>query len=335
MQEILKKLGDVGLVPVIKLNSSRQAIALGKSLLAASLPIAEITLRTEAAIASIRELSGAFPDMAIGAGTVLTIEQVQEAAAAGARYIVTPGFNPKVVSYCTENDIPIIPGVSSPSQVEQALEYNLKIVKFFPAEAAGGLNMLKSLLEPYGSRISFIPTGGISPLNASAYLSCPNVFAVGGSWMTPTEAIDKGDFATVERLCRRARIQSLGFELLHVGINPGEEVKPAAEHAAFLSAILGMPMSEKSDSIFVGRSFALMKTGGTGKHGHLAIETLSVERALRWFSAFGIEAVRESIRRDDRHNIIAAYLDHPFMGFALHINRKQHVGERNPSYGEK
>lgn len=180
--------------------------------------------------------------------------------------------------------------------------------------------MLKAFAGPYGNRVSFIPTGGVGVKNLADYLSCPNVHAVGGSWMVPPDAITAGDFARVENLCREARMLSLGFKLLHIGINP-HNGDAAAEKAKLLSALLGMKEKPGNSSIFVGNSFELMKEAGRGEKGHIAIETLSVERALEWAAGLGFNPVKDTIKTKDGV-ITTAYVDKPFMGFALHFNRK-------------
>jgi 2-dehydro-3-deoxyphosphogluconate aldolase/(4S)-4-hydroxy-2-oxoglutarate aldolase len=320
MEGILKKLGDIGIIPVIKLDSPDHALPLGKALLAGSLPVAEITFRTGAAKESIKILSKEFPDLIVGAGTVLTTEQVDAAVESGARYIVTPGFNPKVVDHCLAKGIPVTPGVTTPSQIEQALEKGLKILKFFPAENSGGVGMLKAFAGPYGDKVSFIPTGGVSEKNLADYLSCPNVHAVGGSWMVAGSLIAAGNFAGVEKLCREARMLALGFSLRHVGINAYKD-EDSRENAKFLSAILGMPFKEGDSSSFTGKAFEIMHGQGRGEHGHIAVETLSIERALEWFSGFGIKPIEETVKKQGER-ISIAYLDRPFMGFAIHLNRK-------------
>ena len=172
-------------------------MSLGQTLLAAGLPAAEITFRTPAAAEAIRRLRAAFPELLIAAGTILTPAQVDTALAAGADLIVSPGLNPNTVRYCQQQGIPIIPGVNNPSQVEQALELGLSTLKFFPAEASGGLAMLKALAAVYP--VQFMPTGGISPANVQQYLALPNVIACGGSWMVPGDLIDQGDWAALGR----------------------------------------------------------------------------------------------------------------------------------------
>lgn len=320
MNETLAKLGKIGLIPVIKLDSPAEALPLGKALVAGGLPVAEVTFRTEAAEESIRILANELPELVLGAGTVLTTTQADAAAAAGARYVVTPGFNPRVVAHCLEMGLPVTPGVNSASQIEEAIEMGLDVAKFFPAGPSGGTEMLKAFAGPYGDKISFIPTGGIGPKNLADYLACPNVFAVGGSWMVPSDAVKAGDFARIEALCREARLLSLGFSLLHIGLNPCAGTDSLAE-AKMLSAMLGMPFKEGAGSAFVGDSFEFMKSAGRGAKGHIAVGTLSVERALEWFAGFGMKPAAETIKTKGNH-ISVAYLDNEICGFAVHFVRK-------------
>lgn len=199
MHELTDALKDFRLVPVIALEDAENAIPLGEALLDGGLPLAEITFRTDAAEASMRRLAKELPDLLLGAGTVLTTEQVDRAVDAGASFIVTPGFNPRVVEHALKREIPITPGVNNPTGVEQALEYGLHLLKFFPAEASGGVKMLKALGAPY-KMVSFLPTGGVSLSNLESYLSLKNVTAVGGSWLVPKEALASGDFEQIRDL---------------------------------------------------------------------------------------------------------------------------------------
>jgi 2-dehydro-3-deoxyphosphogluconate aldolase / (4S)-4-hydroxy-2-oxoglutarate aldolase len=199
---LTERLRQLRLVPVIALNQAAQAIPLGQTLLDAGLPCAEITFRTPAAADAIRQMRGAFPELLIGAGTILTPSQVDAAMAAGADFIVSPGLNPTTVRYCQQQGIAIIPGINNPSQVEQALELGLSTLKFFPAEASGGIAMLKALSAVYP--VQFMPTGGIMPANLNHYLALPSVIACGGSWMVPGALIDQGDWPALSRLIREA-----------------------------------------------------------------------------------------------------------------------------------
>ncbi len=203
MDAVLKKISEIRLVPVVKIEDIRYAVQLGRALRDGNLPVAEITYRTDAAEETIRILTAELPDILVGAGTVLTIDQVKSAVRAGARFIVAPGFNPKVVDYCIEHDIIIIPGVNNPSQIERALESRLEVVKFFPAEASGGLPFLKAVAAPY-SGIQFMPTGGINLQNMMSYLSFSRVIACGGSWMVKSDLMSAGNFEEITRLTREA-----------------------------------------------------------------------------------------------------------------------------------
>ncbi len=200
MKTIEQRLKEIKIVPVIAINNAKQALPLAKVLMENGLPCAEVTFRTEAAVESIRLMRKAYPDMLIGAGTVLTTAQVDQAIDAGVDFIVSPGFNPTTVRYCQQRNMPIIPGVNSPSLVEQAMEMELKTLKFFPAEASGGISMLKALAAVYP--VSFMPTGGISPSNANDYLAIKSVVACGGTWIVPTDLMDKGDWNSIAKLIK-------------------------------------------------------------------------------------------------------------------------------------
>jgi 2-dehydro-3-deoxyphosphogluconate aldolase / (4S)-4-hydroxy-2-oxoglutarate aldolase len=203
MNEIFKALRGLGIVPVIKLEKAEQALPLAEALIAGNLPVAEITFRTRAAAEAIALIRKNHPSILLGAGTVTTAEQVEAAIAAGASFAVTPGFNPRIVELCISRGLPVIPGVNSPSQVEQGLERGLDLLKFFPAEASGGAKMLKALHAPY-SEVSFVPTGGIEIANLASYLSLPYVAAIGGSWMVKEGLLSSGNWAEIARLSAEA-----------------------------------------------------------------------------------------------------------------------------------
>ena len=204
MSEILEKIKEIGIVPVIVLEDAKDALPLAEALMEGGLPCAEVTFRTAAAEDSIRAISQAYPEMLVGAGTVLTTEQVDRAVAAGAKFIVSPGFNPRIVQYCQEKGVPITPGCSSPTDIEQALEQGLKVVKFFPAEQLGGLAMIKALAGPYVD-VSFMPTGGINAGNVKDYLAYNRILACGGSWMVKGDLIKAGDFQRITELVKEAK----------------------------------------------------------------------------------------------------------------------------------
>ncbi|QUJ66476.1 bifunctional 4-hydroxy-2-oxoglutarate aldolase/2-dehydro-3-deoxy-phosphogluconate aldolase [Photobacterium sp. GJ3] len=202
-QSLIEKVKQFKVIPVIQINHVDQAVPLAKTLVENGLPVAEVTFRTEAAAEAIRLMREAYPTLCIGAGTVLNAAQVDSAQAAGAEFIVAPGLNPNTVRYCQEKGMPVVPGVNNPSQIEQALELGLTFLKFFPAEASGGINMVKSLLAPYVD-VSLMPTGGISKANIRDYLAVDRVLCCGGTWMVSPALIDQGDWEEIGRLVREA-----------------------------------------------------------------------------------------------------------------------------------
>ncbi|MGF1754368.1 bifunctional 4-hydroxy-2-oxoglutarate aldolase/2-dehydro-3-deoxy-phosphogluconate aldolase [Vibrio makurazakiensis] len=202
-QELISALKSFKVIPVIQLDDPAQAVPLAKALVENGLPVAEVTFRTEAAAEAIRLMREAYPEMCIGAGTVLNAEQVDKAKAAGAEFVVAPGLNPTTVKYCQEVGMPIVPGVNNPSQIELGLELGLTFMKFFPAEASGGISMVKSLLAPYVN-VSLMPTGGISKGNVSDYLGIDRVICCGGTWMVAPKLIAEGNWDEIGRLVREA-----------------------------------------------------------------------------------------------------------------------------------
>ena len=203
MDKVLEQIQEIGIVPVVVLNDAKDAEPLAKALCDGGLACAEVTFRTAAAEESIRIMSEKFPDMLVGAGTVLTTEQVDRAVAAGAKFIVSPGLNPRIVKYCVDKGILITPGCANPSDIEQALEQGLEVVKFFPAEAAGGLKMIKAMAAPY-TNVKFMPTGGINAKNLEEYLSFGKIAACGGSWMVKADLVDNKQFDKIAEMTKEA-----------------------------------------------------------------------------------------------------------------------------------
>lgn len=203
MSALLNELRRTRLVPVIVIDDAARAEGLAGALVEGGLPCAEVTFRTAAAADAIRRMTAAQPAMLVGAGTVLTPNQARAARDAGAKFVVAPGFSAAVVDYCQQNDIPVFPGVCTPTEIEMALAKGLKTLKFFPAEPIGGVHYLKAIAAPYGD-VEFIPTGGISTKNVHDYLGFKKVVACGGSWMAPAEAIAAGDFAGIKEETARA-----------------------------------------------------------------------------------------------------------------------------------
>ncbi|MBE5789870.1 MAG: bifunctional 4-hydroxy-2-oxoglutarate aldolase/2-dehydro-3-deoxy-phosphogluconate aldolase [Clostridiales bacterium] len=203
MTEMMKQLQKLGIVPVVVLNDAEDALPLAERLVKGGLPCAEVTFRTAAAEESIRRMVKAFPEMIVGAGTVLTTEQADRAIDAGAKFIVSPGLNPKVTEYVLKKGVPMTPGVCTPTEVEAALQFGLDVVKFFPAEPSGGLKMIKAMAAPYVG-LNFMPTGGISAANVREYLAYDRIVACGGSWMVSGALVKEGRFDEIENLVREA-----------------------------------------------------------------------------------------------------------------------------------
>ena len=203
MQDVISRFQEIKLVPVVKIDRTEDAVPLAKALIEGGLPCAEVTFRTAQAKESIRLMKEAFPQMLVGAGTVLNAKQVDEAIEAGAEFIVSPGLNPKTVRYCQEKGIPVIPGVATASEMEQAIELGLSAVKFFPAEVNGGIKAIKALSAPYHEML-FMPTGGVNESNIKEYLAFEKVFACGGTWMVKENLIAEGKFDEVTRISKEA-----------------------------------------------------------------------------------------------------------------------------------
>ncbi|MCI7813326.1 MAG: bifunctional 4-hydroxy-2-oxoglutarate aldolase/2-dehydro-3-deoxy-phosphogluconate aldolase [Lachnospiraceae bacterium] len=319
MNEVLQKIQKIGIVPVVVLNDAKDAAPLAKALCDGGLPCAEVTFRTDAAEESIRIMASEFPEMLVGAGTVLTTEQVDRAVAAGAKFIVSPGLNPKVVRYCIEKGVPITPGTSNPSDVEQAIELGLEVVKFFPAEAAGGLNMIKSMAAPY-TNMKFMPTGGISAKNLNSYLAFPKILACGGSWMVKGDLVAAGEFDKITELTKEAVMTMLGFELKHIGINCDSE-EEADKTATAFDSLFGFEKKAGNSSIFAGTAVEAMKSPYLGAKGHIAIGTNSVERAVNYLESRGVQFNMDSAKYKDG-KMTAIYLKDEVSGFAIHLVQK-------------
>ena len=319
MNKVVEELGKIGIVPVIALDDAKDAEPLAKALIEGGLPCAEVTFRTEAAEESIKIMSEKYPELIVGAGTVLTPEQADRAMAAGSKFIVSPGLNPKVVKHCLDKGYPIVPGTSNPSDVETAIELGLDTVKFFPAEAAGGLKMIKSMAAPY-TKMHFMPTGGINADNLKSYLDFNKIVCCGGSWMVKKDMVTAGDFEGIKNLTKQAVDTMLGFEVRHVGVNLAS-ADEADELADTLNDMFSFEKKVGNSSIFSGTGFELMKKPGRGTNGHIAIATNYIERAIYHLEKRGFEFDKEStVIKEGR--IKAIYFKGEFGGFAIHLVQK-------------
>ena len=317
MNEILKEISKIGIVPVVKIDNAKDAAPLAKALINGGLPCAEVTFRTAAAEEAIAIMAKEYPDMLIGAGTVLTTEQVDKAVNAGAKFIVTPGFNEKVVKYCVEKNIPVTPGCPSTSDIEAAIQLGLDVVKFFPAENLGGISMIKALAAPYVG-IKFMPTGGINAKNINSYLDCDKILACGGSWMVKDTLINEGKFDEIEALTKEAVANMLGFKLSHLAINCEDEAKAKAV-ADMFTLCFNFSQKEIPVSYFCTDAIEVMKFNGRGTMGHIAVKTNYMDKAVAYLERKGIALDYESAKYDDKGNMNFIYLAEEFGGFAVHL----------------
>ena len=319
--DMIKELYSIGLIPVIKIENAEDAVPLAKALIDGGLPAAEITFRTPCAAEAIKNITDAYPEMLVGAGTVLTKEQVDAAIAAGSRFLVSPGLNPKITAYALSKGVPMLPGCSNPSDIEAALELGLTTVKFFPAEAAGGLKMLKAMAAPYG-QLTFMPTGGINADNLLEYLKFNKIVACGGSFMVKDDLVKEKKWDEITALTRNAVKTMLGLEFVHMGIN-NENAAEAERGAKLFELMFGMPLRQTSKSIFAGDAFEFMTAKGPGKCGHIGIRTYFVDRAMAYFKRQGFEFDESSITYDDKTGKPKfVYFKDEICGFAIHLVQK-------------
>lgn len=317
MNKVLEEFSKIGIIPVIALNDAADAEPLAKALIDGGLPCAEITFRTDAAEESIRIMASKYPEMLVGAGTVLTTEQVDRAVNAGAKFIVSPGLNPKVVKYCVEKNIPITPGCANPSDVEQAIELGLDVVKFFPAEANGGLPVIKAMSAPY-NKIKFMPTGGINAKNIKSYLDFKKIIACGGSWMVNGDMVKAKDWEGITRLTKEAVATMLGFTLKHIGINNESEDVAISEGQKFAD-IFGTDVKVGNSSVFASPLIELMKAKGRGANGHIAIGVNYVDRAVYHLEKRGFVFDEDSKTYAEDGTLKFVYFKDEIAGFGVHL----------------
>lgn len=317
MNDTLVKLSQIGIVPVVALNDINDAKPLAKALCDGGLPCAEVTFRTDCAEEAIRVMTTEFPQMFVGAGTVLTTEQVDRAVGAGAKFIVSPGLNPEVVRYCVDKNIPVTPGCANPSDIEQALAFGLDVVKIFPAEAIGGLKLIKSMAAPYVN-MKFMPTGGINAKNLNDYLAYDRIVACGGSWMVSGDLVNAGKFDEITALTKEAVRNMLGFRIKHIGINSPDDTTAASTANAF-ATMFGFDKNEAVGSYFCGEGVEVMKSQGKGTMGHIAVGCNSVDRAVYHLSAQGVEFDMDTALYNEKGAMKFIYLKGEFGGFALHL----------------
>jgi len=318
MADMNTMIRSIGVVPVIKLDTPEQAVPLAQALIAGGLPLAEVTFRTAAGEEGIRRMRAAFPAMLVGAGTITSIESARKAIAAGAQFIVSPGYSAGLVAYCTGESIPVYPGVNNPSQIQQAMEQGLSVLKFFPAEASGGIEMLDSLTGPFPT-IRFMPTGGIGIANLASYIKKPYVLACGGSWMVKADLIKEGKWDEISALAREAVMAVHGFTFAHLGVSEDNTNSCMATTNAF-SCML-QPVNEGNSSCFASEFIEITKSTSRGAKGHIGIRCWDIERAVAYLAGQGFSIVPETVKKDAKGVMTVAYLDKEIGGFAIHLIR--------------
>lgn len=319
MTELLNRIHDIGIVPVIAIDDADKAVDLARALVKGGLPVAEVTFRTEAAEEAIRAIVREVPTMIVGAGTVLTKEQADRAIDAGVNFIVSPGFNPVITKYVLDRGVCMLPGTATAGEMEQAMMMGLDVVKFFPAEQNGGVAKLKALAGPYKT-LKWMPTGGVNTDNLTDYLSFPQVLACGGTWMVKKDLIEAGKWDEITDICKKAVKNMLGLEIAHIGIN-SENEQEAEKTAKLLCTLFDLDHKPGNSSIFAGKEFEIMKGRGRGSHGHIAVATWNVDRAVYHLTRAGA-SFDESTRTSDDKGTKFIYLDGEIGGFAIHLTRK-------------
>jgi 2-dehydro-3-deoxyphosphogluconate aldolase/(4S)-4-hydroxy-2-oxoglutarate aldolase len=317
-----------GLVPVVKTDDPVKAVKLAHALQKGGLSAVEFTFRTDKGagglerIAScIRAVRESCPEMLVGAGTVINQVLAQKAADAGAQFIMSPGFSNEIVDYCISESLPVYPGVNTAGEIETALLKGLAVLKFFPAEASGGIQTIKALSGPFPG-VQFLPTGGINAENLSSYIRCPHVIAAGGSWMADADLIAQERWDEITERSRKALLAMLGFRFAHVGINFDGDA--AASDGSRLLSLFGYEGAENPASWFCGDSFELMKKNGRGVHGHIGFFTWNIERALAYLKKSGFNPLPETAQwcgEPEKSPLKFIYLDKSIAGFDIHLKR--------------
>ena len=279
MQDILKKIGAIGIVPVVVIKDANKAVDLARALVEGGIPCAEVTFRTSAAEEAIKKMSQAYPELILGAGTILTAEQAQKAVNAGAKFLVSPGYDQTLVDWTREHNVPYVPGVCTASEVQVAVANGFETLKFFPAEAAGGVPMIKNLCGPF-PQVKFMTTGGISNDNIEPYAKSPNVLAVGGSWMVKSDLIESQNWEAIKTKCHEAisAFHGFAFKGLKLACTAEQESAIKAQLAPFG---LGSNSSSLKPDIYLNSS----EKKGTTK---LIISTYNLERSKAYLESYGV-----------------------------------------------
>lgn len=317
--DVLQRISNCGVVPVVVLDNKDTAVPTAAAMLTGGIDVMEITFRTAAAPDCIKIVSEQCPDMLVGAGTVISVEQCKQAVALGAKFIVCPGFDETIVRWCVDNHVPVIPGCVTPSEIMKAISYGLNVVKFFPSGVYGGLSAMKNLSAPFGG-IKFMPTGGVNDSNLAEYISAPFVHAVGGSWICQKADIAAGNYDKITKRCSQARKLVLGFEVAHIGINC-DDAESSMAICEKLNAAFGFEVKEGNSSNFATASIEVMKLNYLGAKGHIAIGTNSISAAVAELESRGF-SVNLDTAKYKGNRMVAVYLKESIAGFAIHLLQK-------------
>lgn len=315
-QQIYEQIRLGGILPVVVLEEARHGVSLAQALLRGGVRQMEVTFRTPAARDAIGDIAARCPQMLVGAGTVTTLETARTAVAAGARFIVSPGLDEEIVRWCQGEGVPVLPGVATGTEAQRAVQLGLGQVKVYPAGQLGGADFIKALAGVFGS-LRFLPSGGVDNGSLCSYLDLPSVLAASGSWVCPRGLIREERFQEIEALTREAVAKMHNFFLLHIGVN-GKDAQDARETGSRFCQLLDLPLTELPGAFFAGTMMEIVKTPFLGEHGHIAISTNYMDRAIAHFEARGYR-FRDYDRQADP---VAVYFEEEIGGFAIHLRRR-------------
>ncbi len=319
-KDIYDTFRDIGIIPVVAIEDASKAADLAHALVKGGLPASEVTFRTACAAEAIAEMVKAEPDMLVGAGTVLNVEQAEKAVKAGAKFIVSPGYNPEVVDWCIANNVPTMPGISNPSEITACVNKGVTHLKLFPAERKGGYKIIDDFGGPF-PQCTFMPTGGVTTENVGEYAKRKNILCMGGTWMVKKPLIDGCKWDEITEICKGAVKAMHGFKVTHVGINTKDDAD--ANNVADTFALFGLEKKVGNSSIFSSSEIEVMKGAGRGTNGHISIACNNIERALGYLKQFGFNPVAgtEKYTGKEGSPLKVVYLDKEIGGFAVHLVR--------------
>ncbi len=314
---VMEAISRIGMIPVISIDKAERAVPLAKALSKGGLPLMEVMFRTEAAAEAIKRIAAEMPDFIIGAGTVLTVEQVKKAAECGAKFLVAPGFNPEVCKAAKEIGLPIVPGCTSPTEVEAARCLDLHVLKFFPAVENGGVPAMRLLSGPYPD-VRFVPTGDLTRPLCNEYLAFHKVAAAGGDFMLSYDDIHADNYEKISQDVEETILGYLHFHIAHMGMSANSKEESIAMSTR-LASVLNLGVRECAESSFAGKLFEVMYEPFFHSAGHVAIGTADATRAYHYLKRRGVEFYEDTVSYDQNGKIIAAYMKENFGGFALHL----------------